>query len=148
MELTTKLAKLPRPIVFTNGCFDILHRGHVSYLEEAASLGKSLIVAVNSDDSVGRLNKGEQRPIQSLTDRMAIVAALECVALVVPFTEDTPLNLIKKIKPEYLVKGGDWPIDEIVGASEVREYGGEVKSIPVRFERSTTDLIARIKSMS
>lgn len=145
-SLDARLRTLPRTWVFTNGCFDILHRGHVSYLEEAAQLGKSLIVAVNSDDSVRRLDKGTDRPINPLEDRMAVLAALGCVALVVPFDTDTPLPLITQIKPDHLVKGGDWSIDRIVGAREVRAYGGQVHSIPFRFQRSTTALLKRVRS--
>lgn len=144
-QLAGRLAPLPRPLVFTNGCFDILHRGHVAYLEEAAQLGKSLVVGVNSDASVKRLNKGSGRPINSLDDRMAMLAALECVSLVVAFDQDTPLDLIKRVRPEHLVKGGDWSVDKIVGHDVVQAYGGRVHSIPVRFERSTSDLIARIR---
>ena len=140
------IKRLPRPLVFTNGCFDILHRGHVSYLEEAAQLGSSLIVAVNTDNSVRRQNKGSDRPINLLADRLALLAALQSVNLVIPFDTDTPLELIQKIQPDILVKGGDWPIDSIVGAREVIEHGGEVHSIPFRYQRSTTDLIKRIRS--
>lgn len=141
------LGQLPRPLVFTNGCFDILHRGHVAYLEEAAALGRSLLVAVNDDDSVKRQNKGAGRPVNSLADRMAVLAALGCVDAVVPFSEDTPLALILKVRPEHLVKGGDWEPDRIVGAAEVRSWGGRVHSIPFRFRRSTTGLMSRIRKM-
>ena len=144
-DLDSRLAALPRPIVFTNGCFDILHRGHVTYLAEAAELGKSLVVGVNTDESVRRLNKAPDRPFNSLEDRMAVLAALRCVALVVPFDEDTPLELIKKIRPEHLVKGGDWQVSDIVGNEFVTENGGQVHSIPFRFQRSTTDLVNRIR---
>jgi len=144
-QLTVRLSRLPRPYVFTNGCFDLLHRGHVAYLEEAALLGNTLIVAVNSDESVRRLEKGADRPINPLEDRMAVVAALGCVALVVPFDEDTPLDLIEAIKPDHLVKGGDWAPERIVGADAVRAYGGSVHSIPFRYERSTTELLRRIR---
>ena len=140
------LSKLPRPLVFTNGCFDILHRGHVSYLEEAAQLGNSLLVAVNTDSSVRRQNKGTDRPINPLDDRLALLAALQSVDLVIPFDADTPLDLIKMIKPDILVKGGDWPIEQIVGAEEVINNGGEVHSIRFRYQRSTSDLINRIRS--
>ena len=132
--------------MFTNGCFDILHRGHVAYLEEAAALGQSLVVGVNSDASVRRLDKGRDRPVNPLDDRMAILAALACVALVVPFEEDTPLELIRLVRPDHLVKGGDWTPDKIVGADVVQSYGGRVHSIPFRFKRSTTDLLQRIRS--
>jgi len=140
------ITSLPRPLVFTNGCFDILHRGHVSYLEEAARLGSSLIVAVNTDDSVRRQNKGTDRPINPLPDRLALLAALQSVDLVIPFDADTPLQLIQIIQPDILVKGGDWPIEKIVGASEVIQHGGEVLSIPFRYQRSTSDLIKRIRN--
>lgn len=140
------IASLPRPLVFTNGCFDILHRGHVTYLEEAAALGSSLLVAVNTDDSVRRQNKGIERPVNPLADRLAILAALQSVDLVIPFDDSTPLELIRQIRPDVLVKGGDWPIEEIVGAAEVIQYGGEVHSIPFRYKRSTTDLIKRIRN--
>jgi rfaE bifunctional protein nucleotidyltransferase chain/domain len=145
-ELSPLIKDLPRPLVFTNGCFDILHRGHVSYLEEAAQFGNSLIVAVNTDNSVRRQNKGSDRPINPLPDRLALLAALQSVNLVIPFDTDTPLNLIQVIQPDILVKGGDWPIEEIVGAREVIEHGGEVHSIPFRFQRSTSDLIKRIRN--
>ncbi|MBI3899166.1 MAG: D-glycero-beta-D-manno-heptose 1-phosphate adenylyltransferase [Gammaproteobacteria bacterium] len=145
-ELAARLAALPRPLVFTNGCFDILHRGHVTYLEEARALGASLIVGVNTDASVKRLDKGSDRPINPLDDRLAILASLESVSLVVPFDDDTPLELIQRIRPEHLVKGGDWSIDKIVGHDVVQSYGGKTHSIPFRFERSTTDLLRRIRN--
>ncbi len=144
-RLKERLAQLPRPFVFTNGCFDILHRGHVTYLEQAAGLGATLIVGVNSDASVKRLNKGEDRPFNSLDDRMALIAALAGVSLVVPFDEDTPLELIKTVRPDHLVKGGDWPAENIVGADVVKAYGGRVHSIPFRYKISTSDLIRRIR---
>jgi rfaE bifunctional protein nucleotidyltransferase chain/domain len=139
------ISRLPRPLVFTNGCFDILHRGHVTYLEEAARLGASLLVAVNTDESVRRLNKGSDRPVNPLADRMAVLAALASVDLVIPFGQDTPLELINTIRPDILVKGGDWPVEEIVGASEVMQAGGKVYSIPFRYDRSTTRLIDLIR---
>jgi rfaE bifunctional protein nucleotidyltransferase chain/domain len=145
-QLPVRLAELARPLVFTNGCFDILHRGHVAYLEEAAALGKSLVVGVNSDASVRRLDKGQGRPVNPLDDRLAVLAALGCVSLVVPFDDDTPYELIKHVHPDHLVKGGDWTTDKIVGADVVTGYGGRVHSIPFRFKRSTTDLIQRIRS--
>jgi rfaE bifunctional protein nucleotidyltransferase chain/domain len=145
-QLPARLVQLTRPLVFTNGCFDILHRGHVAYLEEAAALGQSLIVGVNSDASVQRLDKGADRPVNPLDDRLAVLAALGCVSLVVPFDEDTPYELIKQVRPDHLVKGGDWTPDNIVGADFVRSYGGQVHSIPFRFDRSTTRLLQRIRS--
>ncbi len=139
------VSDLPRPLVFTNGCFDILHRGHVTYLAEAAALGASLLVAVNDDASVKRLDKGVNRPINPLADRMAVLAALRAVDAVVPFSEPTPLEWILAIRPDILVKGGDWSVDRIVGADAVQGWGGTVHSIPFRFQRSTTDLVARIR---
>ena len=144
-ELPHRLAALPRPLVFTNGCFDLLHRGHLDYLEQAAALGKSLVVGVNTDASVRRLGKGDDRPINPLEDRLAMLAGLRCVSLAVPFDEDTPARLIERVRPDHLVKGGDWPLEQIVGADTVRANGGEVHSIPFRFRRSTTDLLTRIR---
>ena len=140
-----RAALLPRPLVFTNGVFDILHRGHVTYLAQARALGASLVVALNSDASVRRLGKGDDRPINALADRSAVIAALESVALVTWFDEDTPLARILQCRPDHLVKGGDWTPDRIVGAAEVRGWGGQVHSIPFRHERSTTGLLSRIK---
>ncbi len=140
-----RVRTLPRPLVFTNGCFDILHRGHTTYLEEARALGAALVVGVNTDASVRRLNKGPQRPINGLEDRMAVLAALESVSLVLAFEEDTPRELIQAIRPDVLVKGGDWPVEAIVGADIVAAGGGRVLSIPFRFDRSTTALIRAIR---
>ena len=135
-----------RPLVFTNGVFDILHRGHVTYLAEARALGATLAVALNSDDSVRRLGKGSDRPLNGLEDRLAVVAALESVGLVTWFDEDTPIARILECRPEHLVKGGDWAPDRIVGAAEVRGWGGTVHSIAFRHARSTTQLLSRIRS--
>ena len=146
VELTARVAAVPRPLVFTNGCFDILHRGHVTYLAEARALGASLIVGVNSDDSVRRQGKGDDRPINRLEDRMALLAALESVSLVVGFDTDTPLDLILAIRPDVLVKGGDWRIENIVGAKEVMGWGGSVHSIPFQHHTSTTALLGKIRS--
>lgn len=144
-ELAARCAGLPRPLVFTNGCFDILHRGHVTYLAQARALGAALVVVLNTDESVRRLGKGPDRPINSLVDRMAVIAALGCVDLVSWFDEDTPLCAIVECRPEILVKGGDWPVSDIVGAEEVRRWGGSVHSIPFQHQRSTTDLVRRIR---
>ena len=143
--LHTALSALARPLVFTNGCFDILHRGHVTYLAQARALGASLIVGVNSDASVKRLGKGDDRPVNALADRMAVLAALEPVSLVTSFDEDTPLALILACRPDVLVKGGDWQPERIVGAREVRSWGGTVHSITFEHERSTTALLERIR---
>ena len=140
------VADLPRPLVFTNGCFDLLHRGHASYLEQAAALGAALLVGVNSDDSMRLLGKGPARPINPAADRMALLAALASVDGVVAFHQATPLALIEQVKPEHLVKGGDWPTEKIVGAKEVAAWGGQVHSLAFQFQRSTSDLIERIRS--
>ena len=144
-QLAGRAALLPRPLVFTNGVFDILHRGHVTYLAQARALGASLIVGVNSDASVKRLGKGDDRPINNEQDRMAVLAALESVSLVVCFTEETPLAAILAVRPGVLVKGGDWTPDNIVGASEVQSWGGSVHSIPFLFERSTTATLKKVR---
>ena len=146
-ELAARVAALPRPLVFTNGCFDILHRGHVTYLAQARALGASLVVAANSDVSVKRLGKGDDRPVNALADRMAVLAALECVSLVTWFDEDTPLERIRDCRPDVLVKGGDWPVERIVGAPEVIGWGGRVHSIPFLHERSTTALLEKIRRL-
>ncbi len=137
-------ARLARPLVFTNGVFDILHRGHVTYLARARSLGAALLVALNGDASVRRLGKGPGRPVNALADRMALVAALESVDAVTWFDEDTPAALIAACRPELLVKGGDWPVARIVGAGEVLARGGAVHSIAFEHRRSSTALLRRI----
>jgi rfaE bifunctional protein nucleotidyltransferase chain/domain len=147
-ELPAMLCDLPRPIVFTNGCFDILHRGHVTYLAQARALGGSLIVGINTDASVKRQSKGADRPINALDDRAAVLAALESVTLVTWFDADTPLELILTCRPDVLVKGGDWEVDGIVGARQVRSWGGTVHSIPFLHDRSTTSLLDRIRDRS
>ena len=144
-ELTVRTKLLDRKRAFTNGVFDVLHRGHVTYLAEARALGGSLIVALNGDASVRRLGKGDDRPINTLEDRMAVIAALECVALVTWFDEDTPLQRILEARPDVLVKGGDWAIDKIIGGAEVKSWGGSVHAIDFQFERSTTDTLAKIR---
>ena len=146
-QLAAHIATLPRPLVFTNGCFDILHRGHVTYLAQARALGASLIVAVNSDASVKRLGKGDDRPVNNLDYRMALLAALECVSLVTSFDEDTPLARIIDTHPDVLVKGGDWPVEKIVGYREVSGWGGKVHSIPFVYQRSTTALMEKIRKL-
>ncbi len=146
-DLPARAAALPQPLVFTNGCFDILHRGHATYLAQARALGASLIVGVNTDASVKRLGKGDDRPVNNQQDRMAVLAALESVSLVTWFDEDTPLKLILACKPGILVKGGDWRVENIVGAREVAGWGGQVHSIPFLFERSTTATIAKIRTL-
>ena len=145
-HLAAQVGRLVRPLVFTNGVFDILHRGHVTYLAQARSLGSSMVVALNSDASVKRLGKGEDRPINRLEDRLAVMAALECVSLVTWFEEDTPLARILECRPDVLVKGGDWAVEQMVGAPEVQSWGGRSVSIPFLFERSTTATLAKIRA--
>lgn len=145
--LTARSATLPRTLVFTNGCFDILHRGHVTYLAQAAALGHSLVVALNTDASVKRLGKGDDRPVNTLEDRLAVMASLACVALVTWFDETTPLQRILDCRPDVLVKGGDWPVDKIVGCNEVRAWGGSVHSIPFIHQKSTTALLEKIRRL-
>jgi rfaE bifunctional protein nucleotidyltransferase chain/domain len=146
-ELALRAAKLSRPLVFTNGCFDILHRGHVTYLAQARALGAAMVVGLNSDASVKRLGKGDDRPVNRLEDRLAVMASLACVDLVTWFDEDTPLQRILAAKPEVLVKGGDWPVDKIVGCAEVRGWGGHVHSIPFIHQTSTTALLEKIRKL-
>lgn len=145
-SLPERIATLPRPLVMTNGCFDLLHRGHVTYLAQARALGASLLLALNTDASVKRLGKGLDRPLNPLEDRAAVVAALASVDLVSWFDTDTPLELIRLVQPDVLVKGGDWPIERIVGGDEVQARGGRVVSIPFEVERSTTRLVERIRA--
>jgi D-beta-D-heptose 7-phosphate kinase/D-beta-D-heptose 1-phosphate adenosyltransferase len=133
-------------IVFTNGCFDILHSGHIRYLQDAANKGDRLIVGVNSDESV-KILKGPTRPIIPLAERMEMLAALRCVDWVIPFYEETPENIIAFLKPDILVKGGDYTIPQIVGSTFVLNNGGEVISLPFWDGFSTSDIIARIKKL-
>ena len=146
-ELAGRLARLPRPLVFTNGCFDILHRGHVTLLAQARALGTAMVVAINSDASVKRQGKGDERPVNTLTDRLAVMAALECVSLVTWFDEDTPIERILECRPEILVKGGDWPVDKIVGNAEVSGWGGKTVSIPFIHQKSTTAQLYKIRKL-
>jgi len=130
--------------VFTNGCFDVLHVGHIRYLKEARALGDRLVVGLNSDESVKRL-KGSKRPFVPESERAELLMALSAVDEVLVFEEDTPLELITKVRPDILVKGGDYSIDQMVGAKEVIEWGGEVKSLNFYAGRSSTDIIKKIK---
>lgn len=132
-----------KKVVFTNGCFDLLHVGHVRYLQDARKLGDFLVVGLNSDASVKKL-KGEERPVQTETDRAEIMAALACVDYVVIFGEETPLNLIEAIQPDVLVKGGDWVVDKIIGSQFVLSKGGQVKSLPFHQGRSTSSIIEKV----
>ena len=144
-QLSATLAQLPRPLVFTNGCFDILHRGHVTYLAQARALGASMVLALNTDASVKRQGKGDDRPINSLANRAAVVAALASVDLVTWFDSDTPADLIAQVQPDVLVKGGDWQPENIVGAAETLARGGSVHSIPFLHQTSTTKTLAKIR---
>ncbi|MGA0881310.1 MAG: adenylyltransferase/cytidyltransferase family protein [Burkholderiaceae bacterium] len=139
---------LPRPLVFTNGVYDLLHPGHVQLLAQARGLGASLVLALNSDASVRTLEKGADRPMCTLSDRMAVAGALKSVDRITWFESSTPLALILALHPDILVKGGDWPIDQIVGAKEVMAWGGQVHSIPFSLNRSTTQLIQKIRASS
>ncbi len=132
-------------IVFTNGCFDILHRGHVEYLEEAAALGDRLVIGLNSDASVRRQGKGLDRPLNDQDSRALVLGALRCVDAVVVFEEDTPLDLITAIRPDVLVKGGDWKVPDMVGGPLVQSYGGDVRSLKLVEGFSTTALVERIR---
>lgn len=144
-ELQEKLDSIrsDKKVVFTNGCFDLLHVGHVTYLKEAKALGDILVVGLNADSSVSKL-KGETRPIQSELDRASILSELRSVDYVTIFEEDTPLSLIQKIQPDILVKGGDWPVEKIVGADVVLDSGGEVQTLSFVENRSTTKILDKI----
>ena len=144
-DALARIARLARPLVLTNGVFDVLHRGHVAYLEEARELGASLVVAINTDSSVRRLGKDQDRPLNPLEDRMAVVASLASVDLVVPFDEDTPRDLIVACRPDVLVKGGDYTAASTAGAAETLATGGRFVAIPFEFDRSTSALVRRIR---
>lgn len=144
-ELAARIAQLPQPTVLTNGVFDILHRGHVTYLAQARELGASLIVAVNTDASVKRLGKGDDRPHNTMADRMAVLAALESVSLVVEFDEDTALEVVQEGRPDIYAKGGDYTMDQIPEGKAVLAYGGRAVAIDFEHDRSTTKLVAKIR---
>ena len=141
-----RVAALPRPIVFTNGVFDVLHRGHVTYLAHARALGGSLVVALNTDASARRLGKGPDRPLNNEQDRAIMMAALESVSLVTWFDENTPLELIAELRPDLLVKGGDYDMDKLAETAVVKAYGGKAKAIPFVDGYSTTALVKKIRS--
>jgi len=144
-DLAQRVAALPHPVVLTNGVFDILHRGHVSYLADAREHGAALVVAVNTDASVRRLGKGDDRPVNSCEDRMAILAALESVSLVVPFDEDTALEVVQQARPDVYVKGGDYKMDAIPEGRAVLAYGGRAVAIDFEHDRSTTRLLEKVR---
>lgn len=145
-QIMTKWREDGEQVVFSNGCFDILHLGHIDYLEKARMLGTKLIIGINSDISVKR-QKGPQRPVQAEQARARMLAALEFVDAVVLFEEDTPIKLIESLRPQILVKGDDWAMENIVGAEEVKRDGGEVKTIPLVKGYSTTSIINKIKQL-
>jgi rfaE bifunctional protein nucleotidyltransferase chain/domain len=144
-DLAARVAQLPQPVVLTNGVFDILHRGHVTYLAQARALGASLIVAVNTDASVRRLGKGDDRPLNVCEDRMAVLAALEAVSLVVPFDEDTALEVVQQARPAIYAKGGDYDMTEIPEGKAVLAYGGRAIAIDFEHDRSTTKLLHKVR---
>jgi len=146
LEVRKKLKEENKKIVFTNGCFDILHRGHIEYLEQAKSLGDYLVIGLNSDTSVKRI-KGESRPINSENDRAYVLDSLKIIDAIVMFNEDTPYNIIKEIVPDFLVKGGDWKEDEIVGAVVVKKAGGKVVSLKYVENYSTTSTINKLREL-
>ncbi len=147
-QAVQRAAALPRPVVFTNGVFDVLHRGHATYLAAARALGGSLVVALNTDASARRLGKGPDRPLNNGQDRAALMAALEAVSLVTWFDEDTPLALITELKPDILVKGGDYDMETLAETAVVRAYGGQALAIPFVDGYSTTALVNRIRQDS
>jgi len=143
-QLAARAARLPRPVVLTNGVFDLLHRGHVTYLAQARALGASLVVAVNADASVRQLGKGPERPINPAVDRAAVLAALESVSLVTIFDEPVPLPVIALVHPDLYVKGGDYAIDTLPETAAVTAYGGRALAIPFVHDRSTTAVVRRL----
>jgi rfaE bifunctional protein nucleotidyltransferase chain/domain len=145
-DLGARTAALARPIVLTNGVFDILHRGHVTYLARARALGATLVVAVNTDRSVRRLGKGDDRPINGEADRAAVLAALESVTLVTVFDETVPLPVVEIVRPDVYVKGGDYDMATVPEAQLARTWGARTVAIPFEFERSTTTLLAKVRS--
>lgn len=147
LKLTSRLRRQKKKIVFTNGCFDILHAGHVDYLQAARKAGDYLIVGLNSDRSI-RAIKGPTRPINHEADRIKVLTALECVDAVVIFHEETPLNLIRVVQPDVLVKGADWKIKDIAGARDVMGWGGRVKLVRLLPGRSTTSTLKKLKALS
>lgn len=146
--LAARVAQLAKPVVLTNGVFDILHRGHVTYLAQARALGGSLVVAVNTDASVKRLGKGDDRPLNGCEDRMAVLAALEAVSLVVPFDEDTALEVVQQARPDIYAKGGDYDMAAIPEGRAVTAYGGQAVAIDFEHDRSTTKLLSKVRKDS
>ncbi|MBA3594730.1 MAG: D-glycero-beta-D-manno-heptose 1-phosphate adenylyltransferase [Polaromonas sp.] len=147
-DARARVAALPAPVVFTNGVFDVLHRGHATYLASARALGASLVVAINTDASARRLGKGPDRPLNNEYDRAALIAALESVSLVTWFDEDTPLELITDLQPDMLVKGGDYNMDTLAETAVVKAYGGKALALPFVEGYSTTALVQKIRQSS
>lgn len=145
-DVQVRVAALPQPVVFTNGVFDVLHCGHVTYLAQARQLGASLVVALNTDASARRLGKGPERPLNRQQDRAVLMAALESVSLVTWFDEDTPLELITELRPDVLVKGGDYDMDTLAETAVVKAYGGQGLAIPFVDGYSTTALVTKIRA--
>ena len=145
-QVLNHIRRLPRPLVFTNGVFDVLHRGHVMYLAQARSLGASLVVALNTDASARRLGKGPDRPLNSEADRAFVMAALSSTSLVTWFDEDTPIELITDIKPDILVKGGDYDMAKLAETQVVESYGGRALALPFVDGYSTTALVRKIRA--
>jgi rfaE bifunctional protein nucleotidyltransferase chain/domain len=145
-ELPMRVARLPQPVVFTNGVFDILHRGHVSYLAQARALGASLVIGLNSDASARGLGKGPDRPLNAEADRACVLAALESVSLVALFDESTPVELLKRVRPQWYVKGGDYDIEALEETRWVRTWGGDARALSFVDGYSTTALVRRIRS--
>ncbi|MEO8937160.1 MAG: D-glycero-beta-D-manno-heptose 1-phosphate adenylyltransferase [Burkholderiaceae bacterium] len=145
-DLHSRVARLPRPLIFTNGVFDVLHLGHVTILAQARALGASLVVGLNTDASVRRLGKGGDRPVNAEADRLVLIAALESVDLVALFDEDTPYRMIETIRPDVIVKGGDYDMDTLEEARLVRSWGGSAVAVPFVHARSTTATLARIRA--
>ncbi|WP_096698259.1 D-glycero-beta-D-manno-heptose 1-phosphate adenylyltransferase [Polaromonas sp. AER18D-145] len=146
-QAAQRAAALPRPVVFTNGVFDVLHRGHATYLARARALGASLVVALNTDASARRLGKGPDRPLNNEEDRAVLMAALESVSLVTWFDEDTPLALITELRPDILVKGGDYDMDKLAETAVVRSYGGQALAVPFVDGYSTSALVRKIRQV-
>ncbi|CDG85140.1 adenylyltransferase/cytidyltransferase family protein [Janthinobacterium agaricidamnosum] len=144
-ELAARVAALPKPVVLTNGVFDILHRGHVTYLAQARALGASLVVALNTDASVKRLGKGDDRPLNTCDDRLAVLAALESVSLVVPFSEDSALEVVLETRPDIYAKGGDYEMTAIPEGKAVLAYGGRAVAVDFEHDRSTTKLLTKVR---
>lgn len=145
-ELAARAAQLPQPVVLTNGVFDIVHRGHVTYLAQARALGAALVVAINTDASVRRLGKGDDRPLNSCADRMAVIAALQSVSLVVEFDEDTALAVVSQAHPAIYAKGGDYDMNAIPEGRAVLAYGGQAIAIDFEHDRSTSQLLSKVRA--